>query len=343
MKLKSMTLYPTLRCNLTCEHCWIQAGTEFSQELSLEEMVSAIDSAQNLGLDSVRITGGEPFLREEVLGELLKYLDEVGMNTSIETNGTLLTAQSKKIITETCSGVMISMDGVTSRGFASLRGNPHLFDTVVETIKSLRDSGVPVIRSMAIHKGNIDELDTFVHLPQDFGSARILLYIEMGRAKNLKTKFTAQESIDVIKRMNSFMKENPKISSNIPLALLDSDVPYYECLAGRDSLALLPDGSVSFCAYCMSEDSMIAGNIRESCLEDIWEKGLIFEQCQKIESSLEGVCSLCIFKKYCQGSCRAWAYDRYGSLYAPYPLCQELYEKGFFPEQYLLEGEIHEK
>ena len=338
MELKCIILYPTLRCNLRCKHCWIQAENKSSlSELHLEEMKSTIDSALSLGLKSVRITGGEPFLREEVTIELLKYLDELKVSAIVETNGTVLSSQSRKVIAETRPSVMISMDGATSQGFASLRGIPSYFDTVVENIKYLRDSGVPITCSMSIHRGNLDELDAFVDMAQDFGRVRLLLYLELGRAKELDSKFTIQESIDLIERMNCYMKENPKINSNLPMAFLDFDVLFHACHAGRDSLAVLPDGSVSFCAYCTYDDRMIAGNMREKSLKELWENGLIFDQCRNIESRLEGVCGRCIFKKYCQGCCRAWAYDMYDSLYAPYPLCQILYEKGLFPEEYLLE------
>ena len=340
MELRCIILYPTLRCNLRCRHCWIQAEkTSPLSELHLQEMKSTIDSALDLGLKSVRITGGEPFLREEVTIELLKYLDELGISSIVETNGTLLSHESKKVLAETRPNVMISMDGATSHGFGSLRGIPSYFDTVVENIKELRDSGIPLTCSMSIHRGNVDELDAFVDMAQDLGQVRLLLYLELGRAKELDTKFTLQESIDLIKRMNSFLKENPRINSNLPMALLDFDVLFHACHAGRDSLAVLPDGSVSFCAYCTYDDNMIAGNIRESSLEELWKNGLIFNQCRNIESCLEGVCGRCIFKNYCQGCCRAWAYDMYDSLYAPYPLCQTLYEEGLFPEEYLLEEE----
>ncbi|MGD2249135.1 MAG: radical SAM protein [Candidatus Methanofastidiosia archaeon] len=342
MKLKSIVLYPTLRCNLECAHCWIQAGKKISSsELSLKEMLSIVDSAQDLGVESVSITGGEPFLREKEVGKLLEYLEELDVNSSIDTNGTLLTAQSKRIIAKTRPKVMISLDGATPQGFASLRGNPHLFNTVVENIKFLKDSGVPILCSMTIHKGNVDELNPFVKMAQDLGHIRLLLYIEVGRAKKLETKFMPDEISDVIGEVNSLMKENSKISSNLPLAFLDSCVSYYACPAGRERLTVLPNGDVSFCAYCTYEDNMVAGNIRKDPLKDIWEKGIIFKKFQKIESLLEGVCNLCIFKKYCKGSCRAWAYDRYGSLYAPYPLCQKLYEEGIFPEKYLLEVKKH--
>jgi cyclic pyranopterin phosphate synthase len=303
-------------------------------------MISSIESAKNLGLNSVRITGGEPFLRDEVVGELLRCLDRMDIDTLVETNGTLFSAHTKKIMTEVQPKVMISMDGASSRGFASLRGNPHLFDSVVENIEFLRDSGLSVVCSMTIHRGNMNELDDFVNLTQNLGTARLLLYIEVGRARNMDSKLTTQEMVQLIKKMNALMEENPKISSNLPFALLDPDVSYYACKAGRESLALLPDGSVSFCAYSAFEKDMVAGNIKETSLEEILENGEIFQQFHKIESSLQGVCKLCIFKKYCQGSCRAWAYDAYGSLFAPYPLCQRLYEEGFFPKEYLWEEKV---
>lgn len=337
MTLKSLFVYPTFQCNLNCAHCWIRAGKKTYSELTSEEIQSAVHDALDLGLKSVKITGGEPFLREDITIGLLKYLDEQHISAAVETNGTVLTPTSKKALLDYCPEVMISMDGATPQGFASLRGNPHLFDTVLENVRFLLDAGIELVCSMSIHKGNLGELDDFVDLVQQMdGYIRLLVYTELGRAQNLERKFTMKEITDISKRISDILKKNAKVSSNIPPALLDGDAPFEVCAAGRESAVLLPNGDISFCAYTLSAHKPPAGNIGEHSLKEIWESAPMFQLLQGIESRLEKVCSACIFRNYCQGSCRAWAYDTYESLTAPYPLCQKVYEEGLFPEEFLI-------
>ncbi|MGB3242007.1 MAG: radical SAM protein, partial [Candidatus Omnitrophota bacterium] len=60
------------------------------EELSIKEIISVVKEARKLGLNSVKLTGGEPLLREDVK-ELLEFCASSGVETMIETNGTLIT------------------------------------------------------------------------------------------------------------------------------------------------------------------------------------------------------------------------------------------------------------
>ncbi len=60
-KLKCLIIYITHGCNLRCKHCWISAGKQLDNEISLDDIKRTLKEAYNIGLESVNITGGEPF------------------------------------------------------------------------------------------------------------------------------------------------------------------------------------------------------------------------------------------------------------------------------------------
>ena len=113
--LTSLYLYQTDSCNLCCSHCWI--SPKFSQRkqngIPFDSLKRPISDAKALGLQSVKITGGEPLLYNE-LPSLLSFLDSQGLNVSIETNGTLLDEEIvSHIKTTNVQQVSVSVDAAS--------------------------------------------------------------------------------------------------------------------------------------------------------------------------------------------------------------------------------------
>jgi hypothetical protein len=73
---------------------------------------------------------------------------------------------------------------------------------------------------------------------------------------------------------------------------------------------------------------------------DIWRNSPFFEELRTIGAGrVKGVCSNCVFYKVCRGVCKISSYSHYGEKDAPYPLCQEMYNAGLFPEYALADPE----
>jgi len=87
-QLSSLYLYLADQCNLSCRHCWISPG--FSQDqkdgIYIEYLKKAILEAKGLGLQSVKLTGGEPLLYRDIYA-LLEFLAAEEIDILIETNG----------------------------------------------------------------------------------------------------------------------------------------------------------------------------------------------------------------------------------------------------------------
>jgi MoaA/NifB/PqqE/SkfB family radical SAM enzyme len=127
----------TNRCNLSCRMCSIANSLSKDQELSTAQILHAIDEAQRYGIKEVVLTGGEPFLREDLF-EIAKYCHDKGLRSIITTNGTLMSEQIvEAIINSEISHLHFSIDGLEETN-DYFRG-PGAFDKIVKAVKLLSE------------------------------------------------------------------------------------------------------------------------------------------------------------------------------------------------------------
>ena len=91
----------------------------------------------------------------------------------------------------------------------------------------------------------------------------------------------------------------------------------FGCTAGKESFAVDGYGNVYGCSLMVSENELVAGNILEQSLADIWNKASVFEQLRKNSLfELEGGCRECELLEKCKAGCRACAFALEKSLVA---------------------------
>jgi len=94
MSLQTCNYYVTFRCNATCEFCNIWQGKEQAEPAASEVEPEALGAIRKLGVKYLNITGGEPFLRED-LPQILKHAKDLGFFISLTTNGLLYRERGK--------------------------------------------------------------------------------------------------------------------------------------------------------------------------------------------------------------------------------------------------------
>lgn len=109
---KVLQISLTNRCNLSCRMCSIANSQPKDQELSTAQILHAIDEAQRYGIKEAVLTGGEPFLREDLF-EITKYCHDKGLRSIVTTNGTLINDQMvEAIVNSKISHLHFSIDGL---------------------------------------------------------------------------------------------------------------------------------------------------------------------------------------------------------------------------------------
>jgi cyclic pyranopterin phosphate synthase len=170
----------TDRCNLRCTYCMSEEGMTFLPRaalLSIDEIVRVARVARGLGVSSIRLTGGEPLVRNG-LPDLVARLADIGFeDLALTTNGMRLAALADTLVTAGLRRVNISCDSLRADRFESIRRRGDLA-TVLEAMEAAETAGLsPLKVNVVLLQGrNDDEILDFAAFARDTG--RIVRFIE---------------------------------------------------------------------------------------------------------------------------------------------------------------------
>ena len=156
----------TDRCNLRCVYCMPAEGIEkrpTSEILSYEELSVVIRAAAELGISKVRLTGGEPLARIDLVDLVLMIASVPGIDDlSMTTNGTLLARHAAALAKAGLHRVNISLDTMRPDRFRQITRRDRL-DDVWDGIEAARAAGLtPIKLNMVVVRGlNDDEIIDF--------------------------------------------------------------------------------------------------------------------------------------------------------------------------------------
>ena len=141
LRVPTVQIHPTLRCNLLCMHCYSNSGPHARAELPVAAVCQTIVDASALGYEVVSWSGGEPLLYGG-LTQALACAKQAGLRTTITTNGYFLTASRVAKLSQTVDLIALSLDGPPEL-HNRMRGSARAFDKVVNAAKQLREAGIP--------------------------------------------------------------------------------------------------------------------------------------------------------------------------------------------------------
>lgn len=167
----SGTFELTSRCNLNCKMCYIHRKEQDQcarrQELSTEEWLGLAKAAQEQGMLLLLLTGGEPFVRND-FWKIYQGCKALGLSVSINTNGTLLTAQNiQKMCEDPPARINLTLYGTSRETYEHLCGNENAFDRVMEVIHELRRQKMPLKLNYSVTSYNQKEFQDACKLATD--------------------------------------------------------------------------------------------------------------------------------------------------------------------------------
>ncbi len=169
-----LQLHPTRRCNLACAHCYTSSSPQVSEQLGLEMLTACMQDAALLGYQQLAVSGGEPLLYPE-LPSLLSRARELGMLTSITTNGMLATSQRWAKICHLLDVVAVSIDG-TPQEHDLMRGRQGAYAKTLANLSVIRDSGVGFGFIFTLTQHNVDSLEFVVKLAAQQGARSVQVH-----------------------------------------------------------------------------------------------------------------------------------------------------------------------
>lgn len=350
--LKRLYFYLTEGCNLSCRHCWIapkfQSRDKVFPSLQLDTFRSIIDEAKPLGLDGVKLTGGEPLLHPAI-GDILDEVKNNDLSLTVETNGIICTETiAQKIKRCKNAFVSVSLDGSDVDTHEWIRGVKGSFNEAINGIKTLVKTGIRPQIVMTVMRRNKDQIEGVARLAESLGCGsvkiNVLQYIERGWAMEQSgSALDIEELIVLGSHIENVLTSRLKIKilyhhpkAFRPLGRIlgkDGDRSRCEIL---NILGVLSDGSYALCGIGGSVPELIFGTALKDKLKDVWENAPVLKILrQDLPGRLEGVCGKCLMKEDCMGNCIAQNYYKEKNLMASYWYCEEALALGLFPDSRL--------
>lgn len=161
----------TDRCNLRCQYCMPAKGIDIvdrKELLTYKEMYRITRVLSELGVDKVRLTGGEPFVRKDFINflESLSFNDKL-KEINITTNGALISNYIDRLEKINVKSVNLSIDSLNREKFFQITRR-DVFDKVKQTFEDLLRSKVNLKLNVVVQSGvNTNEIIDFVELTKN--------------------------------------------------------------------------------------------------------------------------------------------------------------------------------
>ena len=254
----------TDRCNLRCTYCMPEEVTfmDRAELLSFEEITRFVQVAAPLGIDKIRLTGGEPLMRRD-LPRLVQMLAAVPgiRDVGLTTNGLLLAAQAQSLFDAGLRRINISLDTLDPERFREVARRDGL-DQVLEGIAAARRAGFHPIKINAVSIRGLTEAAVvpLARYAREHGlEMRFIEYMPIGADQWEREKvYFAHEILEQLER---------EVAPLVPVDDYDPRAPAMEFryTDGGGRVGIIASVSRPFCMSCNRIRLTADGKLR-NCL-----------------------------------------------------------------------------
>jgi radical SAM protein with 4Fe4S-binding SPASM domain len=345
----------TNRCNLSCQHCYLNAeDRDYEQELTNEEARAFIADIAEMQAPVLLFSGGEPLLRKDLF-ELAAYAKSLGLRPVLSSNGTLITPEKARQLFEAgFQYVGVSIDGLEET-HDRFRGRKGAFRDAIEGLKNAREAGLKTGARFTVNADNAHDLAGVIDYIAAAGIPRFCMYhlVYAGRGSEMvgrdtdaaakrqtietvlaKTKELADKNVDIeiltvdnhadgVYLRNLIADQQPERLEEVE-GLLDM---HGGCSAGTKMSNVDPYGNVHPCQFW---GHVTLGNVKERKFSEIWKdpEDPFLKALRDKQAHVKGRCGSCDYRGIC-GGCRIRAEAVTGDMWEADPAC------------YLTDEEIH--
>ena len=342
--LRSVHWSVTGRCNLKCRHCYMESPDGRYGELPWADMLTIANQLAEANVHQVELTGGEPFLRRDLLALMAELAARQINVTQIYSNGVLITDEALAGIRALglSPRFQISFDGCGTHD--AMRGISGTEAVTVEAIRRLRRHDFRVAVATCIDRTNIAALDATYELMKDLSVVhwRVGTPHQAGNWRQSDTAMTWEEVLPFCAAIATrwrrdgrpFFLQMTGFNSAEEDELLPKYHPDdYDCLTCRLDMSLLPDGTAIPCpSYTDTAVRDRMPNLLRLPLNRVWSasalRSIIDIRKRHVLDRNSG-CAQCEEFRYCGGGCRAASVAATGDLLAVDPQICDIFKSRY--------------
>jgi molybdenum cofactor biosynthesis protein A len=280
-----MRLAVTDRCNLRCSYCMPEFGMKFLPKtaiLSFEEMLRLCDITAKMGVNKVRITGGEPFVRND----LMKFLSQLsaidGINEiSLTSNGVLTAPHLKELKALGVKNINLSLDTLNKQRFFEITKRDE-FDQVMSTLYQMLELDFKVKINAVIMEGQntVDILPLTAFAKTNDVSVRFIEEMPFN-GHGLNSPVLNWDFVKILAEIKSQYPDIQKLKDEKNLTSYNYQIPGH-----RGTIGIIAAYSRTFCGTCNRIRVTAQGELR-TCLYE--QKGLNIKELMRSGSANESI------------------------------------------------------
>ena len=242
------------QCNFRCSYCMPAEvfGPDYAflkkeELLSADEILRMVRAATVLGVNKIRITGGEPLLRKEVVSivEQIAALQSVE-DIALTTNGWLLPKYAEPLKSAGLNRINLSLDSLNEDTFREMNGRNKSVEGVLKGLQAALDTGLPVKVNMVVEKGiNEDDILPMATHFRNLGiTLRFIEYMDAGNYHQWKKQkvVSAKSIVDTIHQTFPIEPLDPNYKGEV--------AKRYRYLDGKGEIGVISSISQPFCSDC---------------------------------------------------------------------------------------------
>ena len=251
--LRDLRLSVTDRCNFRCRYC--MPAEIFNRDyvflrrnllLSFEELTTLARAFQQLGVQKIRLTGGEPLLRKGIEDLVAMLVEATGCEVTLTTNGSLLARKAAALASAGLARITVSLDSIDDDVFQAMNDVGFPVGAVIEGIEVAAAAGLPVKVNAVVKRGVNDHgaVDMAGYFRGTGYILRFIEYMDVGATNGwcLDDVVPAAELIRAIDAVFPIRPAAPNYRGEVARR--------WQYVDGRGEIGFIASVTQPFCATC---------------------------------------------------------------------------------------------
>jgi cyclic pyranopterin phosphate synthase len=261
--LNYLRLSVTDQCNLRCYYCMPEDGIAFARKqelLSFEEMELLMGVFTRLGVRKLRLTGGEPFVRKDIMS----FIERISKTNSLDeitltTNGTLLAPHLSKLKELGIHKINLSLDSLNRERFFRI-SRRDCFESVMNVLQQMLHDSFEVKLNCVVMAGkNIEDILPFIALTKD-QNVSVRFLEEMPFNGGDHEEVATWNYLEILEHIRKAHPEIETLASEPTSTSVNYRIPGHQ-----GSFGIIPSFSRTFCGTCNRLRLSATGELR-TCL-----------------------------------------------------------------------------